>query len=270
MSGGGVQSVERALSLLDLLARAGGRSALSDLATRSALPLGTVHRLLATLAAAGYVRQDADRRYALGPALLPLGDAATRLLGGWAQPFLVRLVEASGETANLAVLEDDRVVYLAQAPGRHRMRMFTEVGRRVLPTTTAVGKVLLAWQDEAQVRRVLARVGLPRRTERSITEVPRFLAELAGVRQAACAVDDEEEEEGVRCVAVPVGPGPIAVAALSVSGPSSRLPRGDPALLAAMRGVAADLARELGGGTGSAAGSLPGTASDVTLSGVRK
>ena len=242
---GGVQSVERAFALLDLLARAGGRLPLSELAERSGLPLGTVHRLLQTLAGSGYVRQDADKRYALGTALLPLGDAATRLLGSWAQPFLARLVEASGETSNLAVLEDDRVVYLAQAPGRHRVRMFTEVGRRVLPHTTAVGKVLLAWQDETQVRRVIARLGLPRHTARTITDPATFLAELAHVRVQGFALDDEEEEEGVRCVAVPVGPGQTAVAAVSVSGPASRVQRDDPALVAKMREVAAELAASL-------------------------
>ena len=247
-----VHAVERALALLELLARAGGRLGLSELAERSGLPLGTVHRLLATLGAAGYVRQEGDRRYALGTALLPLGDAATRLLAGWAQPFLVRLVEVSGETANLAVLEDDRVLYLAQAPGRHRMRMFTEVGRRVLPHTTAVGKVLMAWQDEAQVRRALARLGLPPHTPRSITTPSAFLFELERVRRDGWAMDDEEEEEGVRCLSVPVGPGPHAVAALSVSGPASRLAPGDPAVLAAMRGVADDLATWLGTSPGVA------------------
>lgn len=251
-----MQSVERALGLLELLARAGGRLSLSELAERSGLALGTVHRLLATLGSAGYVRQDADRRYALGTALMPLGDAATRLLGGWAQPFLVRLVEASGETANLAVLDDDRVLYLAQAPGRHRMRMFTEVGKRVPPHTTAVGKVLMAWQEEVQVRRVLSRLGLAAHTPRSITSVRLFLAELEQVRRDGWAVDDEEEEEGVRCLAVPVGPGPQAVAALSVSGPASRLSRDDPQVLAAMREVAEDLSRWLGGTAGATLSTL--------------
>jgi len=246
VAGSGVQSVERAFALLDLLARAGGRLPLSDLAERSGLPLGTVHRLLQTLAGPGYVRQDADKRYALGAALLPLGDAATRLLGSWAQPYLARLVEASGETSNLAVLEDDRIVYLAQAPGRHRVRMFTEVGRRVLPHSTAVGKVLLAWQDEVQVRRVVARLGLPRRTEHTLTDLPSFLSALQVVRAQGYAVDDEEEEDGVRCVAVPVGPGPSAVAAVSVSGPASRVAREDPVLLAAMQEVAQALAGSLG------------------------
>lgn len=246
MSGtGGVQSVERSFALLELLARAGGRLPLSDLAERSGLPLGTVHRLLQTLAGGGYVRQDADRRYALGTALLPLGNAATRLLGSWAQPYLGRLVEVSGETSNLAVLEDDRIVYLAQSPGRHRVRMFTEVGRRVLPHSTAVGKVLMAWQDESQVRRVMARLGLPRHTARTITDPATFLLELARVREQGYAVDDEEEEDGVRCLAVPVGPGATAVAAVSVSGPASRVLREDPALVAAMRVVADELGASL-------------------------
>jgi IclR family acetate operon transcriptional repressor len=242
---GGVQSVERAFTLLEALARAGGRLALSELAERSSLSLGTVHRLLATLVLRGYVRQDADRRYALGTALLPLGDAATRLLGSWAQPYLAELVEASGETANLAVLEDDRIVYVAQAPGRHRMRMFTEVGRRVLPHSTAVGKVLLAWQAEENVRRVVRRFGLPAHTPHTVTTAEAFAAELRQVRRLGWAVDDEEEELGVRCLAVPVGPGAAAVAAVSISAPASRLSRDSPELIATMQRIAARLARSL-------------------------
>lgn len=245
---GTVEAVARALQLLEILAEAGRPLTISVLAQRSGLPLSTTHRLLATLAARGYVRQDADRRYVLGTALLPLGDAATRLLGGRALPFLRELAAASGETANLAVLEDDHVVYLAQAPGRHRMRMFTEVGRRALPHSTAVGKVLLAWQDEDRVRRVVERLGLPGRTPRTITTVEAFGAELRTVRERGWAVDDEEEELGVRCLAVPVGPGARAVAAVSISAPSSRLDSERPDVLQALHRAADHLARDLSSG----------------------
>lgn len=244
--GSSVQSVDRALLLLELLARAGGRLPITELAARSGLSLGTVHRLLASLTARGYVRQDPDRRYALGTALLPLGDAATRLLSGWAVPLLSQLAEQCGETSNLAVLEDDHVVYVAQAPGRHRMRMFTEVGRRALPHSTAVGKVLLAWQDEDQLRRILTRFGLPPRTPSTVTTLPAFRAELAAVRARGWAVDDEEEEIGVRCLAVPVGPGPQAVAAVSVSAPASRLEIGQPDVVAALQRVAVQLSSSAG------------------------
>ena len=84
--------------------------------------------------------------------------------------------------------------------------MCTEVRRRVLPDSTAVGKVLLAWQDPEHVRRVLLRLGLPGRTPDTLTTVAAFDAELSSVRARGWAVDDEEEERGVRCLAVPVGP----------------------------------------------------------------
>lgn len=233
-----VQSVERAFALLEVLAAAGGRLPLSELAERSGLPLGTAHRLLATLGAHRYVHQDGDRQYALGAALLPLGHAATRMLAGWAVPCLAELAEVTGESANLAVLEDGHVVYVAQVPGRHRMRMFTEVGRRVLPHGTAVGKVLLAWRDPDAVLDLLGRLGLPAHTANTLTTPEAFTAALAVVRRQGWGVDDEEEELGVRCVAVPVGPGGRAVAAISVSGPASRLAV-TPELLGAM-GRAAD------------------------------
>lgn len=241
---GTVQAVTRALLLLELLAD-GGPLPISELAHRSGLPLGTAHRLLATLSDRGYVRQDADRRYLLGTALLPLGHAATRLVGRRALPFLRELAQVTGETVNLAVLEDDHVVYLAQAPGSHRMRMFTQVGRRVLPHSTAVGKVLLAWHDEEQLHHLIARLGLPERTPRTITSPVAFRAELRATRERGWGVDDEEEELGVRCLAVPVGAGPRPVAALSVSAPSSRLDDKEPEVVVALCGVAAGLARTL-------------------------
>lgn len=240
-----MQSVDRALLLLELLAQAGGRLAITELAHRSGLSLGTVHRLLTSLAGRGYVRQDADRRYALGTSLLVLGDVATRLLGSWALPVMAQVAEQSGETTNLAVLEDDHVVYVAQVPGRHRMRMFTEVGRRVLPHSTAVGKALLAGQDDQRVARVATRLGLPARTAHTVTSLPALLADLAAVRLRGWAVDDEEEEVGVRCLAVPVGPGRGAIAALSVSAPASRLEPDALDVVAQLHRAAAELSRSL-------------------------
>ncbi|HVV29957.1 MAG TPA: IclR family transcriptional regulator [Mycobacteriales bacterium] len=231
---GTVQSVERAFRLLELLADSGGQRTLRELSSSSGLAPATTHRLLHTLAARGYVRQVEGRRYALGAALLVLGNATSRLLAALAQPYLAEIADLSGETTNLAIMEDDHVVYVAQAAGRHRMRMFTEVGRRVLPHSTAVGKVLMAWKPEDEVRRVTERFGLPQRTAHTHTQADTFIRELGRVRQRGYALDDEEEEEGVRCVAVPVGPGPTAVMALSVSAPATRMPRHDHALIAQM------------------------------------
>jgi IclR family acetate operon transcriptional repressor len=225
-NGSGVQSVARALDLLEVLAGADGdEMGVSDLATATGLPGATIHRLLATLVARGYVVQQPDsRKYVLGSMLVGLGASAGRRLGAWARPWLVELVALSGETANLAVLEGDAVVYVSQVPSAaHKVRMFTEVGRRLLPHTTAVGKALLAFRPRDEVERLLARTGLPPHTPRTITSAEVFLAELDRVRGRGWSFDDEEEEQGVRCVAVPVLSGGTAAAALSISGPSGRI-----------------------------------------------
>ena len=106
-----VQSVDRALSLLQLLADLGGIATLSEMADRSGLPAPTIHRLMATLRDAGFVRQERSRRYALGAKLVGLGESAGRLLGSWVQPTLSALVEETGETANMAMLDGDQVPF---------------------------------------------------------------------------------------------------------------------------------------------------------------
>ena len=221
---GGVQSLDRAFALLEYLADGPGPDgvALSELATRSGLPLPTIHRLVRTLVASGYVRQLPSRRYALGPRLIRLGDAASRMLGEWARPQLAALVDATGESANLAMLDGDAVVYVAQVPSRHTMRMFTEVGRRVPAHCTGVGKALLATLPPAEVRALVARTGLPAATPHTITDPAALARELDTVRTRGYAVDDAEQELGVRCVAVAV-PGAPSATALSVSGPAARV-----------------------------------------------
>ncbi|PRY02666.1 IclR family transcriptional regulator [Allonocardiopsis opalescens] len=244
--GDGVQSVERTLDVLEALAAAGGQLGLSEISARTGLPYGTTHRLLRTLIDRGYVRQDADRKYALGAALLRLGNATEQLFGSWAGPYLARLVELSGETANLAVMEGDAVVYVAQASSPRWLRMFTEVGRRVLPHCTAVGKVLLAERTDAECAALLRRTGLPRHTASTITEPAAMLAELARVRTAGYAVDRGEQELEVRCVAVPVRHRGEVIAALSVSGPASRMAGHDlRTLVARMHTVAEEFSAEV-------------------------
>lgn len=219
---GGVQSLERAFDLLERMADAGGEVGLSELSGSSGLPLPTIHRLMRTLVSCGYVRQQPNRRYALGPRLIRLGEGASRLLGTWAVPYLTRLVEETGETANMAVLDGDEVVYVAQVPSRHSMRMFTEVGRRVLPHSTGVGKALLAHMPDDEVRGLLARTGMPAATEKTLTTPDDFLRALASVRADGYAMDDNEQEMGVRCLAVAVPDAPTA-AAVSISGPAGRV-----------------------------------------------
>ncbi len=219
----GVQSLHRALDLVEVVAARGGHLTIGEIGAAVDLPLPTVHRLLRTLVDRGYMRQLPNRRYALGFRLVPLGVAAGSMVGADAEAVLARLVDALGETANLAVLSGSHAEYVAQVPSRHAMRMFTEVGRRVDLHCTGVGKALLSRLDDDRVRELVRRGGLTRQTEHTHLTEAALLADLAVVRERGYALDEQEQEAGVRCVAVPVGPAPMAWLAVSVSGPVTRM-----------------------------------------------
>jgi IclR family acetate operon transcriptional repressor len=219
---GSVQSIERAFALLEIMADQGGTASLSHLAATTGLPLPTIHRLVRTLVDLGYVRQDTSRQYVLAPRLIRLGETSASMLSVWARPHLSRLVDELGESANLAMLDGDQIVYVAQVPSRHSMRMFTEVGRRVLPHCTAVGKALLANMPPNQVGDLLQRTGMPRFTENTITETRDFSSALESIAAQGYAVDEGEQEVGVRCVAVAVND-ISARLAISISGPATRM-----------------------------------------------
>ncbi len=243
----GVQSLDRAFLILEAIADAGGVATLSQLATDTALPLPTIHRLIRTLVDLGYVRQEPSRQYSLGPRLIRLGDITSRRLSAWSRPHLERVVAILGESVNLATLDGDQIVYVAQTmAAKNSMRMFTEVGRRVDPHTTAVGKAMLAHRSEDEVRGLLRRTGMARQTEHTLATPEAFLAELDQVRSRGYALDNQEQEIGVRCVAVEV-PDSQHRLALSMSGPLSRM--GDEVIEGAvgpLRDAAAAIRAELG------------------------
>lgn len=217
-----VQSVDRVFTLLEQLADADGPLTLSRLAELTDLPMPTIHRLLRFLTNEGYVRQEPSKRYALGLRMIRFGQSASRGLGSWATPYLASLVENFGETTNMAMLEGDSCVYVAQVPSPQSMRMFTEVGRVVMPHCTGVGKAIMSMLTDQQAANLLTRTGMPPRTEHTLVSIDAMLAALARARELGYALDDGEQELGVRCVAVPLIGLPF-LAAISVSGPSSRL-----------------------------------------------
>jgi IclR family acetate operon transcriptional repressor len=218
---GGVQSLHRALDVLEGFAAAGGTASLSDVAAACGLPLPTVHRLASTLADRGYLRRLPDRRYCLGSRLVPLGTEAHALLGERAMPALRAVAGLTGESANLAVLTQGRAEYVSQAQGRHVMRIFSEVGNRVELHCTGVGKALLAVLPPARASQLIAAAELAAHTPATITDPAALHAELDLIRARGYALDEGEMEAGVRCVAVGI-PGAVPMA-LSVSGPSARM-----------------------------------------------
>lgn len=262
-SRGGVQSLDRAFAILEAMADAGGVIGLSRLSTDSGLPLATIHRLVRTLVDLGYVRQEPSRQYSLGPRLMRLADSSTKRLGTLAHPYMSRVVDALGESVNLAVLDGEEIVYVAQVqPSQNFMRMFTEVGRRAKPHTTAVGKAMLAAEADQDVLDLLKRTGMVRRTQHTITDPDEFLADLQRVRDQGFAVDDGEQELGVRCVAVAVPDAPRAMA-LSMSGPLTRMSDDVVAKAAPILHEAAEqISAELGV---PARGPIPVDADEVTV-----
>ena len=232
---GGVQSVDRALDVLQTLADQ-GTCGVSDVVRSTGLPLGTVHRLLATLTERGFARRQPDRRYAVGPAALGLVDAARNGIARVGAGYTRRLAAQFEESANLAVLQGDQMVYIAQTPSPHSLRIFAEVGRQVPLHSTAVGKAVLATMPDAAVASLLERslqhedpapdgaaATLRGATRYTLTDIPAVLAECGRIRERGFAFDEQEQEMGVRCVAaaVPVAGAP-SYAALSISGPAER------------------------------------------------
>ncbi len=247
---GTVQSVDRTLELFELLVESQDELGLRDLSEASSLPVGTVHRLLGVLVARGYVRQNpATRRYTIGFTALDLAERIRRRdgLAQQAGPFLRELVRLTGESANLAVLDGPQAVYLAQVVPPRMVRMFTEVGNRVPLYASGTGKVLLAHLPADQREALLTQLELKQFTPHTITDREQLRIELDRIHQQGYARDNGEIEEGVQCVALPVrDTAGRVVAALSVSGPSSRLTRERVDMwLPQMKEVAADFSHAL-------------------------
>lgn len=262
-----VQSVDRALDLLEALVAADGEVAITAVATRTGLHVSTVHRLLATLLRRGYVRQNPETsRYYAGGKLATLAEGRSRFgeLRLRARPLLRALTDATRETANLVVLDDLQAEYIETMPSPQVVRLFTVVGNRTPLHATGAGKALLANLPAARRDALLERLDMRGYTARTIVDRAALRRTLDDVREKGYAIDDEEYDEGVRCVAVAVGRAsgrtaerePAAgapIAALSISAPANRLTRQRCAELApVLRRAAAELADELDAQAGAA------------------
>jgi IclR family acetate operon transcriptional repressor len=227
-SSGQVRSLTRALTMLRHLAESGDGMSLTELSEAASLPPSTTHRLLTTLESERFVRPDPQGGlWRIGVAAFFVGTAFARSRDklSVARPYLRRLMETSGETANLFVESDGEAICIGQIESRHAMRAITGVGGRVLLHSSGAGKVLLAHMENARLQRLLATMDLPRETPRTITDRGRLEAALDETRILGYAIDDEEHALGLRCVAAPLfdelG---RTVAAVSISGPSARIP----------------------------------------------
>lgn len=224
-----VQSITRMFDVLEALALADEELTLTRLQAQLNLPAPTLHRLLQALVERGYVEQNGDsRRYGPGLKILEIAESAKRNsrfdLCRVVRPFLQRLTDESGESSNLVIRHNTEVIYVEQVSSPRSVRMFTEVGHRAPLYCTGAGKAILSCLSSDQLDAYVETVQLERLTPQTLGSADELVRELAAVRRQGFAIDNEEFETGVRCVAAPiVDSAGRCVAAISVSGPTTRM-----------------------------------------------
>lgn len=248
-------SLRRALSLLTFIAEsasAGTYPSLPDLAAGTGLPKSTLKRLIDPLIERGLVRHEsATGRYGLGPYTASLGGVYLNQLDirTTARPALEALTQSVQETSHLLMLAGTEVVCIDKVDSSNPVRMYSWIGNRLPLYCTAGGKSLLAHQPESIVRSVIE-AGLTQLTPHTITTEERLREELRLVRAESVAVDDAENQDGIRCVGAPIfDQSSHPTVAISVSGPTTRLTRDRlPQLTEVVRRAAAEISAQLGAG----------------------
>lgn len=249
--GGSVQALDRALSLLELLADADGLT-LTELAHKAEMAPSTAHRLLTTLEGRGFADQDREQgTWRIGVGAFRVGSAflRNRKVVTMGRAVMRGLMEATGETVNLGIADGAEVVFISQFESHAPMRAFFRPGRRGPIHASGLGKAILAARGDEEVRALFRDRKLARFTDNTITRLRAFLAELAKIRQRGWSLDDEEHTLGMRCIAAAVyDEYGEPLAGVSVSGPSVRLPDSRLAALGpAVAEAAAEITESIGG-----------------------
>ena len=222
-----IKVLDKTFSILDILIQHGSSMHMTEISKKLDLYPSTTHRILDTLKHWGYIEQDPHtQKYQLGLKALELGMAKLHQMDlvREATPYLKELVKQCNETVHLGVLEGGEVLYLAKEESSQTIRMISYVGKRAPLHCTALGKVLLAYLSAEERKKILGEKVLPRLTENTITDKRELEKELGKVREQGFALDREENEKDVRCVATPIRnyQGEV-IAAISISSPIFRL-----------------------------------------------
>jgi len=222
-----IKVLNKSLSILETLLQHNSPMSMTEISEKLGLYPSTIHRILDTLKHWGYVEQGSNnQKYQLGLKLLELGMAKLHQIDlvKEAHPFLKELVNKCNETVHLGVLEEEEVLYLAKEESSQIIRMCSYVGKRAPLHSTALGKVLLADLSEEERRKILEQKGLPRITEKTITNKEGLEKELNRIKKQGFALDRRENEKDVCCIAAPIKnyQGKV-IAAVSISSPVYRV-----------------------------------------------
>lgn len=219
-----VQSIERALDIIEVLAEENEGLGVTEIANRIGLHKSTAHRIITTLANRGYLKKNENGTYQIGLALI--GAASLYInsleLQTEARPFVARITAELGLTCHLGVLDGDEVVYIEKMDIFSNVRLYSQIGVHVPAYSCSLGKCLLSNYSSEDIRKIMANCKFEKFTDKTITSMDELIADIDKVRKRGWGIDDEESEVGHRCLGVPIYDyrGDI-IAAISASGPTN-------------------------------------------------
>ncbi|WP_224824438.1 HTH-type transcriptional regulator BhcR [Cognatishimia sp. MH4019] len=245
-----VQSLDRALDILDYLAIHPGAT-LSEIASDLEQSAATVYRVLSTFAGRDVVEfEEINQTWAIGAGAFRMGSAFLRRTSvvERARPTMAALMDSTGETANLGVERGGKVLFISQVETHESIRAFFPPGTQSQMHASGIGKALLSTFDPQKVARIMRATPMEAFTGKTLTSLPALEAELETIRAQGYSFDDEEKTTGMRCVAAPVRDASgLAVAGLSVSGPTSRMTDAEiPRIATQVMAAARSLSESLG------------------------
>jgi len=221
-----LHGLERAVSVLEALSESDAPLSLAQICQRMNLHKSTAHRSLMVLERSALIERTPENRFRLGLKLYELGNRAVEQIDLRARvhPFFRRLAANVGETVHLSVLQKTSVVYLDKVEPNRRVCMSSKTGTSNPVYCTSMGKAMLAFQPQETIEQIVAKIRFVPYTHKTLCSREKLLKSLERVRRRGYAIDDEEIELGVRCVGAPIfNENHWAIAAVSVSGPSSRI-----------------------------------------------
>ncbi len=245
-----VAAVLKVFALLQALSE-NNETGISDLSVRLAMPKATVYRFLQTMMTLGYVRQEKDsERYGLTMKMFELGTKALQFpdLVEIAKNHMQLMADTTGETVHLGTLIDSEIIYIHKVDSRHMLGMYSRVGRRAPLHCTAIGKVLMAWEEPERRARVLKDADFKRYREKTIVDPVAFGAELERIKTQGYGEDREEFDDHIRCLGVPIFDRiNRPVAGLSISFPTFRYDESKEAdIVAMLQNASRDISTQLG------------------------
>lgn len=246
-----VQSVERALSILELLSNHNEGLGITEISEKTNIHKSTVHRLLATLIHKGFVEQcQTSNNYKNSLKIYEIGSRRVANLDilSVSKPYTEKLVKDLNEVVHLVIRDEECIVYIDKVESTNTIQMSSTIGKRSPAYSTSVGKAMLAYTDPKKVLEIWKKSNLIKHTDNTIVDYDIFQKELAMIKDLGYAEDDEENEIGLRCVGAPIfGANGRIEGAISISGPSSRVNKEKVAEIGQrVKQCAANISKELG------------------------